>query len=298
MENEEAFFIRYMTDVPGVPQTPAMAVGSAFDACIKAYLIQWCSSGGPEGPGPDPVKHHDLYEEFLQDCVEEHCINDARWQGIVVFNKFKETGALKYLLNDLQDSQCEVLGKIQRVIEGVPLLGKPDLSYISKAQGCKVTDDWKCNGALSKRAVSPLPGYVDLFPSRDMHKKCDLVNGVNVLDMHKDYRLQMICYKLLTDCDIVGITQLVFGSSDPSGPDPSSPGFVIGDCRVALHRHRVSEEAQRAVIDEMKELWQMVIDYYDHPERGFGQISGSRCNQLCEQAAVMVDDSKRMLFGR
>lgn len=287
MQSEEDFFVRYMTDVPGFPQTSAMAVGSAFDACIKAYLTLWTSCGGEVAS----ADHVALYQEYLADCVEPELIETARVHGIIVFNKFKETGALSNLLNDLQDSACEVLGKVERVVDGVPLLGKPDLSYVSRSQGCKVVDDWKCNGAMSKRAVSPTPGYIDLFPSRDMHKKCDLKNGVNMLDIHESYQIQMVIYKLLTDAEIVGITQLVFGASDVEAG-------VIGECRVALHRHRVSAELERFVMDRAKELWGYVEAYRESPTDGFGGITATRCAQLVDQAKVMVDPKIRMLFGR
>lgn len=283
LTNVEEFFLRYIVNVPRTPQERPMAIGSAFDSCIKAYLVSWSS---PEGYNRE--RHTELYQEYFEKEVEEQHRDWAYTRGIVVFNMYRETGALDALLNDVVPGTLEALGKVRCDIDGVPLLGKPDVSWVSKMHGCKVVDDWKCNGACSQHNKSPNPGYVDIFPSRAMHPACDLVDGVNQLDMHPYYSLQLCVYKLLTGAEIVGINQLVFGAS--SNPD------VFGNLRVALHRHRVSPDLEASVRRTAVELWEHVTSYVQGGP--FGSIDAERCALLQKQADLFNDPVERFLSGR
>lgn len=286
LDDIEEFFLRYIVRVPRSPQTQPMAIGSAFDACIKAFLVTHYSEDGY-----DKERHGTLYQEFLQQEVEEQHREWAYTQGIIIYNMYKSVGALDNLLNDVEPGSLETLDKLLRVVTinglDVPLLGKPDLLWISKAHGCKIVDDWKCNGACSPHNKSPHPGYVDIFPSRNIHKDCLLVNGVNVLDMHQDYSLQLTVYKILTGAEIVGINQLVFGKA---------PVGTIGDLRVALHRHRVSPEREKQVLDAAHQVWSNISNY----ERGgpFSSISAERCELLWKQGELFKDPVERLLSGR
>lgn len=289
LEKQDEFFLTYMVGVPRTPQTEAMVAGSVFDACVKAYLVV-----NPEGHDEyDKEAHTKHYQEYFEETVEPHLRNE-RWytNGIILFNMYKETGALKHITNDAEPGTIEALGKVRRTIEvdgiKVPLLGKPDLSWVSKSQCCKIVDDWKCNGAVSPHNKSPNPGYVDIFPSRNMHKDCLLVDGVNTNDMHPAYSLQLTIYKLLTDAEIVGINQLVFKAN--------KPGQVFGDMRVALHRHRVSDTLEENVKRAALKVWQAVTSY----EEGgpFGDLSAEKCALLKNQAELFKDPVERMLSGR
>ena len=283
-ETPEEFFLRYVVRVPRNPQTVPMAVGNAFDACVKAFLTL-----GPDAECKvDSAKHVELYQEYFEDTVEPQC-RDACYQlGIIIFNMYKKTGLLEHIVRDMVPGTCRPLDKLQGVVEGVPILGKPDLMYESVSFGCYLVDDWKCNGAVSTSAKSPTPGFVDLWPSRSMHPKCMLNKGCNTLDIHEMYERQLTIYKLLTDAEVVGIQQLVFGATPKGAP--------VGELRVALHRHRVSKALEHRIVNEAKHLWGLIENY----ERGqpFGCISAERCEQLFLQGEVFEDEEIRFLTGR
>jgi len=278
----EEFFLRYVVRVPRALQSKPMALGSAFDACIKAYFESWGDAWGYK-----KECHNTLYDKNFEAMVEPHNRDWAYDRGKIVFNMYRQSGALNYITSDAEPGSLRTLDTVEKIVDGVPLLGKPDLLWISRAYGCKIVDDWKCNGACSIHNKSPTPGFIDMYPSRSMHKACQLVNGVNVLDIHKDYELQLVIYSFLTDAEIVGINQLVFGASAPD---------IFGDLRVALHRHRISLKLKMKVLLMMHTVWTCISDY--KVGGPFGSITASRCEQLIKQGEILKDPIERMLAGR
>ena len=282
MDNEEEFFRKYIVRVGRLPQTKPMAVGSAFDACIKSYLDIYNEHGEV-----DPKKHEIRYKERFDDSVEPLNREWAFYPGIIVFNMYRNTGALDHFLADAEPGSVVTIDTIERELNGVPILGKPDLMYRSKKYDNEVIIvDWKCNGACSKSSVSPTPGYIDLFPSRAMHKSADVVDGVNQGEIHKNYRLQLTVYGLLANCSIVGIDQLVFGKADPS--------VEFGDCRVAIHRYKHDGGAD--ILETAAKLWTLIQEY--EPGKDFGSVPAKRCAELHKEGELMEDPTVRMLCGR
>jgi len=255
-----------MVRVPRFPQTQAMAAGSAFDSYCKAHLLG------------DVGKYDSLFEQ----TVEEQNREWAYPVGRKIFEQYVESGALRNLESDMVPGSCEPLESVEKVIKGVTLMGKPDLLYESKRWGEKVVVDWKCNGYCSKNSVSPTPGFVDIFPSREIHKNCMLVNGINVEDIHPKYQLQLVIYKLICDAEIVGIDQLVFDKNTK--------------LRMAKHRHKVSSVLIEQIISDAMTIWEMVQTYEDG--KSFGSLSATRCTQLREQASVLKDPVFSSMVGR
>ena len=287
IDDPEEFFLKYIVRVPRQPQTKPMAIGSAFDSCIKSYLVSSIVEDNYS-----KKRHKQLYYEYLADTVEPHLFNWAKEQGIIIFNMYKETGVLEHLLQDIVPGSLLPLESLSQEVEVegcvVPLLGKPDLLWDSRSHGCKIVDDWKCNGACSKYNKSPNPGYVDLFPSRALHKSCILEDGVNTQPVHPMYLMQLTIYKVLTGAEIVGINQLVFGTCVPP---------TLGTLRVALHRHRISKQIVRDCLQIARDLWLHIQNYTKG--MGFGNIiSAERCEQLLLQGEMLKDPTVRMLSGR
>jgi len=309
-ESEEEFFLRYMVRVPRAPQTQAMAAGSAFDACCKAYiLVEVCKEEiGPlmdqtndnleqklkkYGTVYEPVQydsdksdHMNAYECLLAESVESQNVSWARDVGKRIFVDYRACGALENLLGDMEPGTCKPIDSLEKVVDGIPLLGKPDLMYRSRRFSLQVVDDWKCNGFCTSRTVSPTPGYVDMFPSRAMHKNCILELGagmsINTQVVPEIYKLQLVIYKLLADADVVGISQLVFDNKS--------------QLRVAKHRYRVSDSLSQEVVNDAKFLWNCVLDY--HSSGSFASINAERCSQLQKQAGILADPRIASLVGR
>ena len=152
-KDPRAYYLKYMMSGERIriPQTQAMAVGSAFDAYIKNYLYKEIM-----GTLLDP----DLFVKQ----VESQNRDFARKAGMDVFSQYIATGMAADLLAEMSRSPIEPVfeGRVERVIEGIPIVGYPDLTY-QNTDGIPVIRDWKVNGYLS--SASPVKGYCLLRPS-------------------------------------------------------------------------------------------------------------------------------------
>ena len=154
--NPELFYIQYLcpfrTQRP--PQEPFMAVGSAFDAFVKSRIHT--DLFGEKATQGSPFELQRLLETQVEEPVRTYAVA----MGQHLFDQYNVSGAYGNLLADLAQSpyppqmEFEVKGEVN----GVRLLGKPDLRYITK-EGLHVICDWKVNGAGSKTGASPQQGY-------------------------------------------------------------------------------------------------------------------------------------------
>lgn len=171
-----AYYKAYLADVKydRTPQTKPMAAGSAFDAFVKSYLAQHFY--GEVRPEFDTRV---LFEQQV-----EKPLWDEAWEvGRHLFLRYKDSGALTDIMGELSLAVAEprfefsVQGKVTRTghtPEGFTLLGKPDLSFVTKS-GRIFVYDWKCNGYYARSKGSPAKGYIK---SRDTATK--------VVRQHKD----------------------------------------------------------------------------------------------------------------
>lgn len=136
------------------PQTDPMAVGSAFDALVKADIYQ-------DVFGRVQAEHDGYTRRNLIECqCEPHTLPDALVIASDCFEQYKDCGALHSLKNAINYSDAEPRMEfdVVRSVEGVPLLGKPDLHFYTPG-GCHFICDWKVSGSVSKCGVSPQQGY-------------------------------------------------------------------------------------------------------------------------------------------
>lgn len=146
------WFIKYRCRAGGIGQTPPMAIGSVFDACVKAYLM-W---NLPRVVG-DKKREETLTKEQVDADLENRAqiIEDGR----EAFRIYREIGALSRLVEELRDHDCQFEFNCKGLVEcdlgSVELTGRPDCV----ASGAIL--DWKVNGFYSK--ASPKPGYIRVF---------------------------------------------------------------------------------------------------------------------------------------
>jgi hypothetical protein len=265
------FYLRYLADErpPREPQTPAMAVGSSFDAHVKSYLHEKLF-----GAGNDPKYQLDALFEAQ---VEPHCRDQARGHGKYVFEQYKQAGCLADMMIEFGKAQGEprfefdVQGAVSGYregitsdIAGVVLMGKPDVHYVNSA-GVTVILDFKVNGFYSKNGASPMAGYVRLRTAgrtnHGQHKDALLLmhNGMMINasrfleDGNKDWARQLAIYAWLTGCP-VGSDFLV--AIDQLSCQPTPGG--LPSVRIAEHRTRVSAVFQRAVFNRACEIMEIV----------------------------------------
>jgi hypothetical protein len=159
--NPNDYYLRYILGVPRSPQTKAMAIGSAFDARVKARLTE------------DVLGQPDIFEQLFETQVEKSLQDWCRPHSAGILQEYISCGAYMELLNELEGSEdvrfefdAEI---IVRYDDGfaVPIFGKPDF-YAHLKSGANLIYDWKVNGYCSK--ASPHPGYVRLYETTGQTK--------------------------------------------------------------------------------------------------------------------------------
>jgi len=203
-DRREEFYKIYLSDVrtEREPQVNYMATGSAFDAFVKSQIhSDIFGKSQTEGGQFDRQK-------LFEDQVEEH-IRDEVWEmATFLWDQYQLTGAYAALLADIVASPYapEMEFTVKREVNGVPIMGKPDLRYVTK-QFVHVVCDWKVNGSYSNYGVSPVQGFqISRFFKKEAlktetHKKYlpitykDVEVNQNTLDtFSKDWATQLSMY--------------------------------------------------------------------------------------------------------
>lgn len=304
LDDIEEYYLRYLADekMPRFGQTKPMSIGSAFDAKVKSYL-HWQLFGN--WGERDVYKFENLFEQQVEadnrDWAIQHCE--------IVFNAYKKSGSLADLMLELQTAsepprfEVTLEGKVSHEtnLGGVPLLGKPDLYYVS-AGGSHVVRDWKVNGYCGTRKLSPKPGYITIrdgwgpeiaTPSRNVntpHKdaQCMMINGIKVnvatwLELIDEmWAKQLAIYGWLLGEPIagnfiVGIEQLV-----------CSPGQI----RVATFSNRISPDYQHNLYRTISNMWAAITSGHIFEELS-KEASMDRCQVLDGYHKVHVSEDPR-----
>lgn len=242
-----------MTDkkAPRPPQTPPMAVGSAFDARVKSYLYDLLI--GDKNPEYD-------FNTLFERQVEPQNRDKVLHAGLYLFKKYKDQGALADLIVELKkaDAAPRFETTIRAEIGGVPLLGKPDVYF--RVKNIPIILDWKCNGYYSK--ASPAPGFVRLLDDhgpRQAHKKAFPYDykgwKVSTMRLHEskpDWARQLTVYGWCLGIEpgdniLACIDQLACKSG---GGDP----YV----RVAQHRSVIDSAYQSVLLRNVQYIWECI----------------------------------------
>jgi hypothetical protein len=260
-KDRQEFYLSYLADnrPPRIPQNQPMSIGAGFDAYIKAYLHSRLF-----GPGDPKFEFATIFESQ----VEPQNRDWAKIHGAHVFSEYRASGALANLMLELADAdgppkfEFRIEGRVAHsaCVEGIPLLGIPDISFYNK-HGNFFEYDWKVNGYCSPKTTSPKKGYVRLFAdggNKGPHKDAHLleVNGVliNIAhpleDVDLDWANQLCIYSWISGAEIgsrfiVGIDQIVAKGSGTDYP-------VL---RIACHRNRISAEYQESLHNQIAEIW-------------------------------------------
>lgn len=314
VEDPVEYFRRYLatTRPPKFPQTQPMAAGSAFDSFVKSYL-----HGALFGKGHKDTARYELDAIFCAE-VESHNRTWAKPVGKYLFAAYQESGALADLMLELQasideprfefDLKGEVRGTrepVEGVVQGVILMGKPDLRFIN-SEGAHVIYDWKVNGYCSYSNTSPKPGYVQLrdgtkgfWERLGQHKNAFVQNYrgmmVNTGDylerIEEDWARQLATYGWLLGEQvgaeiITGIDQIAC-----NGDRPDLEGRPR--LRIASHRMRVSQDFQYRALDGYQYLWGILSDigtdkFYFFRDMSFEE-SKLKCDSIERETETLAD---------
>lgn len=251
-DNRVLFYQRYMSDnrTPREPQNEPMAIGSSFDAYCKSYLHECLF-----GKGADPQYE---FETLFEEQVQPQCRDTAKRDGAYVFEAYRQAGCLSNMMLELGKSVGDPRFEftINSEIDGIPLLGKPDIFFINE-QGARVIYDWKVNGYYAPRLKSPMKGYIRLMPGDKVHRDAHLVevNGIMINaamfleDGNKDWADQLSIYSWLLGEEI-GSSEMIVGIDQVCGP--------ASRLRFATHRLRISPDHQFDLMMLVKNVWDSI----------------------------------------
>ena len=264
----EEFYVRYLADhpAPRLPQEPPMAVGSAFDAYVKA-AINYILYGTAVSPQFE-------FGAIFENQVEPQNRHFAIAAGKHVFKAYKLCGAfddlIKLLRQSVEPPRFEF--KVDGTIAGAPFTGKPDCRFVldfgSGLIHCIL--DWKVRGYCSKYAASPSKGYMlcrDGYksekPSRSHGAEHDnylaynhrglTINAGYLEYCNDEYADQLCLYGWLLgeqpgDENVVGMIDEIV--SKPASPVPL--------LRIANHRARVKADHQQKLLERVGRCWEAI----------------------------------------
>ncbi len=299
-KNPEEFYLRYLADhaAPRLPQEPPMAVGSSFDAHVKAHLYE--ALFGKTNPKFE-------FAAIFESQVEPQCRDFALVAGQVCFDAYKLTGAYDELLALLKQSvePPRFEFKVDGLINGVPFTGKPDCRFILDfKQGlidCIL--DWKVHGYCSKSAASPSKGYMlcrDGYRAAKQSKSHG-TQHTNYMDYNHrgltinvgymeycngEYADQLCLYGWLLgekpgDENVVGmIEEIVAKPVLPAKDGDPKPAPLL---RVANHRARIKADHQQKLQNRVACCWEAVTTGHIFKEMTPEQNVG-RCQVLDDMA--------------
>jgi len=304
--NVEEYYLQHLSDVraPRIPQANYMSIGSSFDAYVKSEMHEILF-----GKGADPKFE---FSTLFDAQVEEHNRDWALENGRYVLEAYKISGAYDELLQMLKDSACEPKFEttISGIIEGIPMLGKPDLRFIHKS-GAHIILDFKVNGYCSKSAVSPCKNFrlcrdgwtTDVAratvgagsPHKNyrpvMYKGMEIHAGY-MEEASEDWSDQLSIYSWILD-EPVGGENVVF-CIDQICSKPRFSGATKGIeipvqkplLRVANHRSRISKMYQIVLMGRIHDCWNRITSGHIFKELS-KEENDDRCAVLDQQAITM-----------
>jgi hypothetical protein len=302
--DREAFYEKYLADEKPVkiPQTGAMAIGSAFDAYVKCAL-HWDLFGN-DGNGEFELRS--LFEKQ----VEDKEIHEWAWQaGGYAFNRYKGYGNYQELLDELLQSEEEPRFEfaLRGKVGDVPCLGKPDMWYKRAVQ---VVLDWKVNGFCSTRAQSPKKffktcrdcwdedrakptrGGGEAKPHKgyaEMDHHGHLIGSHFLEDVNKTWAEQICIYSWLLGVEVGDDNMIACIDQLLCKPTPDAEKCRWPLMRVAQHRCRISKEFQEDLYKRLQACWTQIQSghIFDELSR---EESDARCAVLDMPTPTGDDD--------
>lgn len=292
-KDQEEYYVRYLADnrPPRDPQTAAMAIGSAFDAYVKAEINDKLNGD----KGSTELSFNNLFERG----VERHNRDQARVDGLRVFELYQSSGALSELISQIYSDvrmEFEVQGMVpSKRNSGLVLMGKPDLSFKTR-EGKHILLDWKVNGAYSNHHTSPMKGYVGLRGADGSHFKS-----------HKDAQLGRwhgIRFNMGSTLEYLNETwaqQLAIYAwlcGEPIGGD-----FLamidqvvgrLGEQKIAEHRVTVGRSFQFGLDNDLHDMWEIIKSGYIFRDMTLEE-SNERC-KLLDMMHIQQSEEEEDMF--
>lgn len=288
LKSQDEYYTKYVAKnrPPKILQTGPMSVGGAFDSYVKSDLHTRLY-----GPVETARKGLD-FDTLFNKAIETHNLDFALKAGAEVYRQYIASGAYARLLRQLESAknvqfEYTLDGREITVNTDVPyettaviMLGKPDLSFLTK-QDVFVVSDWKVNGYCSNSGASPLPGYVLSHKTKNIHKDAhpgfhgDVeYNMINSLEDGKpDWARQLSVYSWLHNAPFAGefIVQI------------EQCTFRSGVGHFVTHSNMISPEFQRKTLEQFQKVWDRV-----HGGWFFRELTRPESDARCERLENMA----------
>jgi hypothetical protein len=276
-----------------MPQVNYLAIGSSFDAYVKSALYE-----SVYGPGHNPQFE---FSAIFEQQVEEPIRDWALVNGKYIFECYKQFGPYADLLAMVEKSQTGPRFEFTATgtIEGVPLLGKPDMQFIHQG-GANIILDWKVSGYCSKSPTSPAKNYKlarDCWdttiakPTRGggaAHKDYAPMNwkGIEIHsgwleDANMDWGNQLAIYSWLLG-EPVGSQEVIVCIDQICG---KPTGLEKPLLRVANHRARISKVHQTNLMQQLQDCWGAISRGYIFDSMTFME-NAEYCEMMEKQAIL------------
>lgn len=260
--NRVEFYLQYLCEHRNAKplQLDYMAAGSGFDAFIKNKIYR-------DVYGESAVKGTDFeFDTIFEKQVEAHIRTTTLALSGDIWNQYVASGAYQCLLDDILASPFapQMEFRIESEVQGIPLLGLPDLRYVTP-EGIHVICDFKVCGACSKTGASPHQGFRVAWDAHNSkkhgkpHEKYipmqlkDVEINATYLETVCDYWAdQLATYAWLLDEPVGGegfvvrMEELCMRRSK-THPEPRG--------RFATHMNRVSELYQLQLFNLYQTAW-------------------------------------------
>lgn len=257
--DREQFYLNYLSDVRMArePQTKPMAAGSAFDAYVKSVLHE-----NVFGKGADPTYQ---LEALFEAQVEPHNRDWAWEHGKFLFDQYCDLGAMADFALELERATAEpqfeftVEAKIDHEVDanGVPLLGKPDVSY--RINDLLIVRDWKVNGYCGRTKLSPKKGYVKLRPENKAHKDAILSAARHGIVENVNHNLNDVDESWARQIAIYGwVLGEKVGSDFLAAIEQLACAGEGNDIRVALYSCTVCPHFQQELYEQIGRVWKAI----------------------------------------
>lgn len=291
------FYLRYLSDCrpPYLPQAPAAAVGSGFDARVKGALVERLFGKG--------VRPQDEFEVLYEKQVEPQNRDDTLIPSKYAFERYCFTGFFDELLADLEkaDGEPRFETRVDGKVGDCPIMGKPDL-YWRRANGLRVVHDWKVNGFFGKSTTSPNKGYRMCRDTWDGDRQSTSHNKTHKLytplqfrdwDIDGNYmeyynegwaeQLSMYGWCLGEEVGdetfVIQIHQITAKNNEPGLPL----------LRVSEFRARVQRDFQKFLSQELQKCWGSIVSGHIFTDLS-PEDNALQCRELDEMSKTLKPD--------
>lgn len=277
------FYERYISPIKRKrpPQEDYMAMGSGFDARVKSAIHK--AVFGEEKTKGSAYE----FERMFESQVEPHVRDVVFERSADLFDQYIKSGAYGELLGDIVQSPFapEMEFEAKGVIQGVPLLGKPDLRYVTKNY-LNVITDWKVNGSMSATGASPVQGYkrcLDYGSNthgkphkkyRPLALKDVEINEAYLEEFDADWADQLAIYSWLLGEPIGGEDFVIRMEQVACRPVKDR---ALPRAKFATHMSRISKAHQEKLLARVKMCWDTIVSGHI-----FTDLSREESDAMCE----------------